>query len=86
MKTLKKTPKKVPQINPEMIYKEQIRQKAKGMKLYSIMQSEKGTCCMIDNKILYEGDKIEDFEVKKISSDNVQLDMDSVQITLKMSK
>jgi preprotein translocase subunit SecG len=74
------------QIDAEMIYKERIKQKAKGMKLYSIMQSQKGTCCMIDNKILYEGDKIEDFEVKKISLDNVQLELDGVEITLTLSK
>lgn len=74
------------QIDAEMIYKERIKQKAKGMKLFSIMQSQNGYCCMIDDKILYEGDKIDDFEVKKISIDNVQLELDSVGITLNLSK
>ena len=54
------------EIDPEMIRREKIKQKAKDLKLYSIMQSEKGVCCMIDNEILYEGDLIEDFQVKKI--------------------
>ena len=73
-------------IDAEMILKEQIRQKAKDMKLYSTMQSEKGVCCMIDNKILYEGDIIEDFTVKKITDDKVILAIESIEITLKISK
>jgi preprotein translocase subunit SecG len=74
------------QISAEMIWREQIKQKAKNMKLYSTMQSEKGICCMIDNKILYEGDKIEDFEVKKINTDNVLLVLEDIEMTLKLSK
>lgn len=73
-------------INAEMILMEQIRLKARDMKLYSVMQSEKGVCCMIDNKILYEGENIEDFVVKKINTDSVLLDMEGVEITLKISK
>ena len=74
------------EIDPEMIRRERIRQKAKDMKLYSIMQSEKGVCCMIDNEILYEGDLIEDFQVKKISNNIAILEFEGVEITLKLSK
>jgi preprotein translocase subunit SecG len=74
------------QIDSQMIWETQVRQKAKGMKLYSIMQSQKGICCMIDNKILYEGDTIEDFEVKKIETDSVLLVLENVEITLTLSK
>ena len=73
-------------LNAEMIWREQVKNKAKGMKLYSTMQSDKGVCCMIDNKILYEGDIIDDFEVKKINTDNVLLDMEGVEVILKLSK
>lgn len=75
-----------PSINVEMMVREQIKLKAKELKLYSTMESEKGACCMINNKILYEGDSIEDFIVKKISKDNVILEMEGIETTLKMSK
>ncbi len=75
-----------PSINVEMMVREQIKIKAKDLKLYSTMESEKGVCCMINNKILYEGDAIEDFVVKKIDKDNVTLEMEGVETTLKMSK
>jgi len=73
-------------IDAEMVLKEEIRQKAKDMKLYSVMQSQKGVCCMINNKILYEGDMIDDFKVKQIFDDKVILAIGSVEITLKISK
>jgi hypothetical protein len=73
-------------INADMIWREGIKNKAKGMKLYSIMQSAKGICCMIDNKILYEGDEIGDFMVKKINTDDVQIEMEDVEITIKLPK
>jgi preprotein translocase subunit SecG len=73
-------------IDAEMILQEQARVKSEKMKLYSIMQSERGTCCMINNKILYEGDTIDDFEVVKISTDNVLLKLEKFEITLRLSK
>jgi hypothetical protein len=75
-----------PSINVEMMVREQIKIKAKDLKLYSTLESEKGVCCMINNKILYEGDSIDDFIVKKINNDNVILEMESIETTLKMSK
>jgi hypothetical protein len=74
------------EIDPEKIRQERIRQKAKDMKLYSTMQSEKGVCCMIDNEILYEGDFIGDFQVKKIGNNIAILEFEGVEITLKLSK
>ena len=74
------------EIDSEMIWQEQIKRKAKDMKLFSIMQSEVGVCCMIDNKILYEGDLINDFTVKKISDSLVALDLEGVEIVLKLSQ
>ena len=69
-----------------MILQEQIRVKSEKMKLYSVMMSDRGPCCMINNKILYEGDTIDDFDVVKISDDNVKLKLENVEITLKLSK
>lgn len=97
---LKRKPdEKIPEIDPETIRQQQIRQKSRQMQLVSIMQSEQGTCCMIDNKILYEGDLIRDFRVHQIGGNYVRLgwnpkgdDMqsqaqsDDVEIILKLSE
>jgi len=65
---------KVPEIDTEMVKQRQIRQKAKEMRLLSIMQSDQGDCCMIGDKILYEGDYIRDFKVRQIGNSFVKLE------------
>jgi len=65
---------KVPEIDTEMVQQQQIRQKAKEMRLLSIMQSDQGNCCMIGDKILYEGDYIRDFMVRQIGDNFVKLE------------
>lgn len=65
---------KVPEIDTEMVKQRQIRQKAKEMRLLSIMQSDRGDCCMIGDKILYEGDYIRDFKVRQIGDSFVKLE------------
>ena len=64
----------VPDIDTEMVKQRQIRQKAKEMQLLSIMQSDLGKCCMIGDKILYEGDLIKDFKVRQIGDSFVKLE------------
>lgn len=73
-------------IDPEAIWREQIRQKAKGMKLDSIMQSDMGKCCMINNKILYAGNSIDGFKVLQIDDTQVKLGSGGVEIVLTLSK
>lgn len=53
--------------------KQQIRQKAESLQLLSIMQSDRGNCCMIDSRILYEGDSVEGFKVHQIADSSVTL-------------
>jgi len=65
---------KVPEIDTEMAQQQQIRQKAKEMRLLSIMQSDRGNCCMVGDKILYEGDYIRDFMVRQIGDNFVKLE------------
>lgn len=65
---------KVPEIDVEMAQQQRIRQKAKSMRLLSIMQSDRGNCCMIGDKILYEGDFIRDFMVRQIGDNFVKLE------------
>jgi len=68
---------KVPEIDTELVKQQQIRQKAKEMKLLSIMQSDRGNCCMIGDKILYKGDYIKDFMVSQIGNNFVKLEWNS---------
>ncbi len=56
-------------IEAEMI----LRQQVKNLQLWSIMQSEQGNCCMIDDKILYKGDTIKGFKVIEIGDNFVKL-------------
>ena len=44
------------------------------LQLLSIMQSGQGYCCMIDDKILYEGDSIRGLKVRQISNNFVKLE------------
>ncbi|MHC4423943.1 MAG: hypothetical protein ACYSWR_04670 [Planctomycetota bacterium] len=69
-----------------MMRQQQLRQQAKNMKLLSIMQSDEGNCCMIDDSILYEGDSIKGFRLKQISDSFVKLDSKGVEIILKLSE
>jgi len=65
---------KVPEIDTELALQQRIRQKAKEMQLLSIMQSDRGNCCMIGDKILYKGDYIKDFMVSRIGNNFVKLE------------
>jgi len=44
------------------------------IELLSIMKTEGGNCCMIDDKILYEGDSIRDLKVVQIGENFVKLE------------
>ena len=50
-------------LDTDVMRQQQIRQQAKNMQLLSIMQSAQGSCCMIDDEILYEGNSIKGFNV-----------------------
>ena len=53
--------------------REDSRQSAESMQLMSLMQSDAGNSCMIDDMILYEGDTIKGFKVIQISDIFVKL-------------
>ena len=67
---------KVPEIDAEAAKQRQIRQEAKEMQLLSIMESDRGKCCMVGDKILYEGEYIKDFKVCQIGDSFVKLEWD----------
>lgn len=75
LKKPKKEPKveKKPEINYALVWRQEIEQKAQDLKLFSIVQSDKGKCCMIGDVILSKGDSIQGFKVYQIGEDFVKL-------------
>ena len=86
-------------IDAETVLQQKIREAAKSIQLLSIMQSERGNCCMIDSKILYEGDSIKGFKVSQIGknfaklqwapkdgSESLPTPSESIEIVLKLSE
>jgi len=71
-------------IDMEKLRRQQLRQQAKGMRLLCIMQSDKGTCCMVNDEILYVGDTIGAFNVVKIDGNSVKLVSDDTEIVLEL--
>lgn len=65
-------------VDVKAIMQQQRMQQAEDMQLLSIMQSEQGTCCMIDDKILYEGGSIKGFKVRQIGDGFVKLELESI--------
>lgn len=63
---------------------EMTKQESKRMQLFSIMASNGRNCCMIDDKILYEGDSIKGFKVVKIGDNFVRLDSEGTEVILKL--
>jgi len=59
-----------------------VKNNAQKMQLQSIMQSKYGDCCMIDDAVLYKGDKINGFEIVDIGADFVRLRTGGQDITL----
>lgn len=73
LKTKVDAPQKDVSLDPEMIMQQQLRKQAKDLTLLSVMQSERGNCCMINDTILYRGDSIRCFEVAEIGDSFVKL-------------
>jgi len=60
-----------------------------GLELFSIMKSsdgKSGWCCMINDKLLYEGDSIRGFKVLKISKNTVILESEGTETILKLTE
>ena len=74
------------EMNARALWQQQLRQNSKGMQLWSIMQTQQGYRCMIDDEVLSEGDSINGFKVSQIGDNFVKLESDGVQIELKLSE
>ena len=73
------TPQKDLTVDAEMIIQQQLRKQAKDMTLVSIMRSDRGNCCMINDTILHQGDSIRCFKVAEIGDSFVKLKWNSEQ-------
>jgi len=65
---------------------QRITNRADSLRLWTIMYSDKGRSCMINNELLYEGDSISGFRVSRIGDDFVELSSNGSRILLRMSK
>ena len=62
-----------PQAQAELIRRQRMQQQASTLKLLSIMRSEQGTSCMINDQILRQGDTVGGFTIARISTNFVEL-------------
>ncbi len=69
----------------ESVRKEEVKRLAGKLQLFSIMNSDKGNCCMINDKILNVGQAVDGFIVSKITADFVELNNNGVTVQLKMA-
>lgn len=70
----------------ELLRQQRLAQETKSLQLLTICQTDMGICCMIDDKILYEGDTIKGYKVAQITDDFVKLELEGVETVLKLSK
>jgi preprotein translocase subunit SecG len=63
---------------------EQTRRNAAGLQLWSITASPVGACCMINDKLLHLGDKIEGFSVREIRTASVIVEQNGIKVELKL--
>lgn len=87
-----------PQAQAEQIRREKMQQQAATLRLLSVMRSDSGHSCMINDEILRQGDIIEGFTVARIGDSFVELtwssegilagasETDKLNITLKLTE
>jgi hypothetical protein len=62
-----------PQAQAELVRRQKMQEQAGTLKLLSIMRSDNGHSCMINDQILRQGDVIEGFTITQIGSNSVEL-------------
>ncbi len=62
-----------PQEQAELFRQQRLQQQAGTLRLISVMESAAGDSCMINDQVLRQGDRIEEFTVGKISRNCVEL-------------
>lgn len=67
-----------------MILQDEVERQSGKLQLWSVTERPQNACCMINEKVLYVGDTIEDFRVLEIRNRRVLLERDGIQVELKM--
>lgn len=62
------------------------QKQASQLELWSITSTPKGDCCMINNKLLYVGETVNEFTIKQVNKKSVLLDYNGILVELKMSE
>ena len=73
-------------LNLGLIIQQQLAEQVEKMVLITVMESGGVKCCMIDDELLYEGDRIKDFVVSRISVSEVVLRAEGFESILKMKE
>lgn len=55
------------------VRRQHLKQRAGSLSLLSVMKSGQASCCLINDKLLRQGDMIEGFVITRIGSDSVEL-------------
>ena len=61
-----------------------LNERLRNLRLSSIVRSNKGNCCMINDSILYQGDSINGFEITQIGDNFVKLESEGVETVLSL--
>jgi hypothetical protein len=56
-----------------LVRRERLKERASTLKLLSVMRSDDGDACMINDRILRQGDSIEELTITQIGGDSVLL-------------
>ncbi|NLK41015.1 MAG: hypothetical protein GX298_03035 [Planctomycetes bacterium] len=64
----------------------QVSRLARGLELWTITETPRGVCCMINDKVLYVGDTINELTVSQIGSKTVDLTYEGLSVQLKMDE
>ena len=71
-------------LDTDLLNTQELTRRAEKLQLLSIMKSDKESCCVIDDSLLYVGDTIQGFTVSKIESNLVELKSAGKSIFLRM--
>ncbi|MBC8378117.1 MAG: hypothetical protein H8E62_02995 [Planctomycetes bacterium] len=66
--------------------RDKIYRQADDMELWSITSTPKGMCCMINDKLLYQGDSLDGMTVKEIGEKTVTMESNGITVEIKMSE
>ena len=66
--------------------KAELKKKASQLQLWSVMESAENGCAMINDKLLYVGDSVSGFVVRKIGKGHVVLAADEMEVVLRIGE